>query len=105
LSLYIGQKNNSTPIKPLEISFITHKENEEMHNNLFKLEDQFNDLSVRKITSDELVKTQRKVQEMQNKMDEMKKSIKSIETILLQRISKRDMEIQGNHENKENTSF
>jgi hypothetical protein len=44
--------------------------------------------------------------EMKKKMDENKeeiqKSMKSIETILLQRIPKRDMEIQGNHENKEN---
>jgi hypothetical protein len=32
-------------------------------------------------------------------MNEMQKSI---ETILLQKIPKRDMEIQGNHENKEN---
>jgi uncharacterized protein (DUF885 family) len=66
------------------------------------LEDQLNDLSVRSITSDELVNTQRKIQEMEKNMDENKEEIqkdmnemkKSIKTILLQRIPKRDMEIQ-----------
>jgi hypothetical protein len=64
--------------------------------------DQLNDLCVRSITSDGLENTQRKIQEMENKMDEMQKSMKFIEIVLLQRIPKRDMEIQENHENKEN---
>jgi hypothetical protein len=66
------------------------------------LEDQLNYLSVRSIKSDELVNTQRKIQEIENKMDEMKKSVKSIDIILLQRIPRRDMEIQVNNENEEN---
>jgi hypothetical protein len=62
----------TSPNKPPEISSITHEENEEIHNKLSKLEDKLNDLSVRSITSDELVNTQRKIQDMEkeNKMDE-----------------------------------
>jgi BMFP domain-containing protein YqiC len=107
----MSPKNISTPTKSPEISSRTHEENEEMHNKLSKLEDQLNDLSARSITSDELVNTQRKIQEMEknmeqmeNEMNESKEEIqKYIETILLQKIPNTDMKsIQGNHENKEN---
>jgi hypothetical protein len=39
------------------------------------LEEQLNDLSARSITSDELVKSQRKIQEMEKKMDEMENNM------------------------------
>jgi hypothetical protein len=65
----MAPKNISIPIKPQEISSITHEENEEIHNKLSKLEDQLNDLSARSITNDELVNKKRKIQEMENKMD------------------------------------
>jgi hypothetical protein len=72
----MAPKNISTPIKPPEISSITHEENEEIHNKLSKLEDQLNDLSARSITSDELVNTQRKIQEMEKKMEQMENKMK-----------------------------
>jgi uncharacterized protein (DUF885 family) len=77
------------------------------------LEDQLNDLSARSIKSDELVNTQRNIQEMEKKMEQMENNMdenkkdmkkkmdenkeeiqKPIETILLQKIPDRDMEIQ-----------
>jgi hypothetical protein len=58
----MSPKKITTPIKPPEISSITHEENEEIHNKLSKLEDQLNDLSARSITSNEVVNTQRKIQ-------------------------------------------
>jgi hypothetical protein len=42
------------------------------------------------------------VYQMEKKMNEMHKSMDSIESMLLQRIPKMDMEIQGDNENKEN---
>jgi len=54
---HMSPKKITTPIKPPEISSITHEENEEIHNKLSKLEDQLNDLSVSSIASDELVGT------------------------------------------------
>jgi hypothetical protein len=35
---------NTTPIKPLESSTMTHEESEEIHNHLSKLENQFNEI-------------------------------------------------------------
>jgi chromosome segregation ATPase len=67
----MSPKNISTPIKHPKVSSITHEENEEIHNKLSKLDEQLNDLSVRSITSDELVNTQRKIQEMEKKMEKM----------------------------------
>ena len=73
------------------------------------MEDQLNDLSVRSITSGEVENRQRKNQEMEQMENniyenrkEIQKPTKSIETILLQRIPERDMEVQVNHENKNN---
>jgi hypothetical protein len=40
---HMDPKNNSTQIKPPQTSSITCEENEEIHNKLFKLEDQLND--------------------------------------------------------------
>jgi flagellin-specific chaperone FliS len=68
----MAPKNNSTPIKPPKMSSITHEENEEIHNKLSKLEDQLNDWSARSITSDELVNTQRKIQEIEKNMEKWK---------------------------------
>jgi sugar-specific transcriptional regulator TrmB len=45
-----GVPKNYTPIKPPESSTMTHEESEEIHNQLSKLENQFNELSDRSIT-------------------------------------------------------
>jgi hypothetical protein len=72
----MGPKNMSTPIKPPEVSSITHEENDEIHNRLSKLEEQLNDLSARSITSNDLVNSQRKIQEMERRWMKWKKKIR-----------------------------
>jgi hypothetical protein len=47
------------------------------------LEDQFNDLSASLITSDEVVNTQRKIQEIEKKMDENKEEIQKCNVLSL----------------------
>jgi sugar-specific transcriptional regulator TrmB len=42
-----GSPKITSPIKPPEISTMTHEENEEIHNQLSKLENQLNELSDR----------------------------------------------------------
>jgi benzoyl-CoA reductase/2-hydroxyglutaryl-CoA dehydratase subunit BcrC/BadD/HgdB len=59
------------PIKPPEISYMTHEENEYIHNQLSKLEEQLNELSVRSIKSNDLVNTQRQIKHMENKMNKI----------------------------------
>jgi hypothetical protein len=63
----------TTPIKPLEISSMGFEENEEIHNKLSKLEEQLNELSVRYITSNDVVKKQIQIQYMKNKTNKHKK--------------------------------
>ena len=58
----MSPKKITTPIKPPEISSITHEENEEIHNKLSKLEEQLNELSAISITRDELEKSQIQIQ-------------------------------------------
>jgi DNA anti-recombination protein RmuC len=88
------------------------------------LEEQLNDLSARSITSDELVSTQRKLQEMEKKMDEnendikeeMKRNMEQMEQkmdgklehmeqkileALYGRLSKIDKGSEGTHENND----
>jgi hypothetical protein len=67
----INTKMMSILVKPSEVSYITHEENDEIHNRLFKLEEQLNELSVKSIPSNDWVKSQRKIQEMERKMGEM----------------------------------
>jgi hypothetical protein len=71
----MGPKNMSTPIKPLEFSSITQEENEDINNRLSKLEERLNDLSANSITRDELVISQTKIQEMDEKMNENKNEV------------------------------
>jgi predicted nucleic acid-binding Zn-ribbon protein len=72
-----GVPKITSPIKPPEISSMTHEENEEIHNQLSKLEDQLNELSARSITSNDLVNTQRQIQHMENKMNENKEHMEN----------------------------
>jgi hypothetical protein len=77
------------------------------------LEEQLNDLSARSITSDELVSTQRKLQEMEKKMDENENAIKeemkrnmekmeqNIMEALIERLPKIDQVSEGTHANKD----
>jgi hypothetical protein len=44
-----GSEKNSTPIKPLESSTMTHEESEDIHNQLSNLENQFKELSNRSV--------------------------------------------------------
>jgi hypothetical protein len=46
----------------LESSTMTQEESEEIHNQLSKLENQFNELRDRSIKKDDLINTQRKIQ-------------------------------------------
>jgi hypothetical protein len=118
----------TSPNKPTKIFSITHEENEEIHNNLSKLEDKLNGLSVRLITSVELVNIQRKIQDMKNKMDENQEHMErkmenkmdenrehmekkmlelqnSMSSMILHALDERlpigNIKMQGNHENVE----
>jgi hypothetical protein len=64
----VAPKTISTPIKSPEVSSMTQEQSEDIHNRLSKLEEQLNDLSDK---SNNWVKSQRKMQEMERKMDEI----------------------------------
>jgi hypothetical protein len=70
-----GFQKITSPIKTLEISTMTNEESEEIHNQLFNLENQFNELSAWSISSNNLVNTQTKIQHMENKMNGNKKKM------------------------------
>jgi hypothetical protein len=95
----MGPKNMSTPIKPLEVSSITQEENEDIHNNLSKLEEQLNDLSAKSITRDELVNSQRKIQEMDEKTNENKNEMKITLDDMKNKMYENKVEIQKSWRN------
>jgi hypothetical protein len=65
----MGLKKVTTPIKPPEVSYMIEEENEDIHNKLSELEEQLNHLSDK---SNNRVKSQRKIQELEKNMDENK---------------------------------
>jgi hypothetical protein len=73
------------------------------------LEDRLNELSIRSIKSNDVVNTQRKIQEMEKKMGENREQMEemkiSMSTILLHTLDERfpqgDIRTQGNHVNVE----
>jgi len=98
-----------------EISNMTSKEGEYFENKLAQLKNQVDEMSFIMLKWVDLTHSREYLKikledQMKKKMDENKngikeelqKSIKSIEAMFLQRIPKRDMEIQGNHGNEEN---
>jgi hypothetical protein len=86
---------------------MTHEESEEIHNQLSKLENQFNELSDRLVKNIDLINTQRQME--QNIDHEMEKLQNSILTMILhtldERFPKGDIERQGNLENGYNKLF
>jgi hypothetical protein len=105
----MGTKKMTTPIKPPEVLSTTQEENEDIHNTLSKLEEQLNDLSYK---SNNWIKSQRQIQELEKKMDEnreeiwysMKKMQNSMSSMIFQdldeRFPKGYIKMQGTHENK-----
>jgi seryl-tRNA synthetase len=95
--------------KPLESSTMIQEEREEIFHQLDKLENQFNELSVKSITCNELM--EKKMEHMENNMDENRVQIEkkmeelqnSMSTILQTldgRLSKSDIVTKETHENK-----
>jgi hypothetical protein len=92
-----GAPKFTSPIKPLESSTMTREEREDIFHHLDKFENQFNELSVKSITSNKLMENNMEHMEknmdenrvqMEKNMDELKNSMSTIIQTLDGRIYK-----------------
>jgi len=78
----MGPKNGTTPIKPPEVSSMTQEENEDMHNQLSKLEEQIYNVSEKfnnwvnsqtqiQVMEGKMVGVENNMEGIKNKMDDM----------------------------------
>jgi hypothetical protein len=92
-----------SPIKPLESSSMTHEENEEIHNQLSKWENQINKLNDRSVKNSDLINAKIEIErKMDKRMEELNNSMSIIFLhSLYDRFPKQYVNMQGIHENVE----